>query len=145
MEPLIKKTYQVARADYSSAGRGSADIKRQLKQLGVSGDVLRRVAVASYEVELNLVSHSLGGELTLSVFPDAVQLVSDDCGPGIPDLSMAMREGYSTANEEARSLGFGAGMGLPNMKRNSNDMKIETELGVGTTVTMTILFGGEAS
>ncbi|MBR1708699.1 MAG: anti-sigma regulatory factor [Clostridia bacterium] len=141
MEPLIKKTYQVARADYSSAGRGSADIKRQLKQLGVSGDVLRRVAVASYEVELNLVIHSLGGELTLSVFPDAVQLVSDDCGPGIPDLSMAMREGYSTANEEARSLGFGAGMGLPNMKRNADEFDIKSTVGVGTTITMRFRLG----
>ncbi|MBR1710926.1 MAG: anti-sigma regulatory factor, partial [Clostridia bacterium] len=85
--------------------------------------------------------HSLGGELTLSVFPDAVQLVSDDCGPGIPDLSMAMREGYSTANEEARSLGFGAGMGLPNMKRNADEFDIKSTVGVGTTITMRFRLG----
>ena len=136
MEELFRINYPVAAADYTSAGKASADIKRRLKQLGVGGDVLRRVAVASYEVELNLVIHSLGGELCLTVFPDAVQLVSSDIGPGIPDLEMAMREGYSTANEEARSLGFGAGMGLPNMKRNSDDFSIESELGSGTTITM---------
>lgn len=136
MEPLFKTSYQVEQADYTSAGRASADIKRRLKQLGVGGDVLRRVAVASYEVELNLVIHSLGGELELNVFPDAVQLISADRGPGIPDLSMAMKEGFSTANDEARSLGFGAGMGLPNMKRNADEFKIESTVGVGTTINM---------
>jgi len=136
MEPMFTGSYHVAKADYSSAGRASADIKRQLKQIGVGGDVLRRVAVASYEVELNLVIHSLGGELTLNVYPDLVQLISSDVGPGIPDLTMAMKEGYSTANEEARSLGFGAGMGLPNMKRNADDFDIKSTVGVGTTITM---------
>ena len=136
MEELIRICYPVAAADYTSAGKASTDIKRRLKKLGVGGDVLRRVAVASYEVELNLVIHSLGGELCLIVYPDAAQLISSDRGPGIPDLNMAMREGYSTANDEARSLGFGAGMGLPNMKRNSDEFSIESELGVGTTITM---------
>ena len=136
MEALIHNTYPVTARDYTSAGHASADIKRRLKQLGVGGDVLRRVAVASYEVELNLVIHSEGGVLTLTVFPDAVQLVSADRGPGIPDLQMAMREGWSTANDEARSLGFGAGMGLPNMKRNADDFDIKSTVGVGTTITM---------
>ena len=136
MEALIHNTYPVTARDYTSAGHASADIKRRLKQLGVGGDVLRRVAVASYEVELNLVIHSDGGELSLDVFPDHVQLTSKDVGPGIPDLSLAMREGWSTANETARSLGFGAGMGLPNMKRNADDFDIESEVGKGTTITM---------
>ena len=136
MDELFRITYPVAVADYTSAGQASTDIKRRLKQLGIGGDVLRRVAVASYEVELNLVIHSLGGELCLTVFSDAVQLVSADVGPGIPDLDMAMREGYSTANEEARSLGFGAGMGLPNMKRNADEFDIKSQLGSGTTITM---------
>lgn len=136
MEPMYTGSYQVAKDDYTSAGHASADINRQLKQIGVSGDVLRRVAVASYEVELNLVIHSLGGVLTLNVYPDCVQLVSTDVGPGIPDLAMAMKEGYSTANETARSMGFGAGMGLPNMKRNADDFNIESTVGVGTTITM---------
>ena len=136
MEELFRIAYPVTAADYTSAGKASQDIKRRLKQLGVGGDVLRRVAVASYEVELNLVIHSMGGELCLTVFPDAVQLISADVGPGIPDLDMAMREGYSTASEEARSMGFGAGMGLPNMKRNSDSFSIASEVGKGTTITM---------
>ena len=136
MEELLRITYPVAAADYVNAGKASTDIKRRLKQLGIGGDVLRRVAVASYEVELNLVIHSLGGELCLIVSPEAAQLISSDRGPGIPDLDMAMREGYSTASDEARSLGFGAGMGLPNMKRNSDDFSITSEVGVGTTITM---------
>ena len=136
MDELFRTVYPVEQADYASAGKASADIKRKLKQLGVGGDILRRVAVASYEVELNLVIHSLGGELSLVLFPDAVQLVSQDRGPGIADLAMAMREGYSTANDEARSLGFGAGMGLPNMKRNADEFDIQSTLGIGTTITM---------
>ena len=136
MEELFRISYPVASADYVNAGKASTDIKRRLKQLGFGGDVLRRVAVASYEVELNLVIHSMGGELTLTVFPNAAQLVSSDIGPGIPDLDMAMREGYSTASDEARSLGFGAGMGLPNMKRNADGFDITSEVGKGTTITM---------
>ena len=141
-ESFIHAEYPVAKGDYTRAGEASTDIKRRLRQLGVGSNVMRRVAVASYEVELNLVIHSLGGVLTLSVFPDAVQLVSADVGPGIADLSMAMREGYSTANEEARSLGFGAGMGLPNMKRNADEFDIKSEPGVGTTITMRFRLAG---
>lgn len=136
MKDLLHQEYAVKAGDYTCAGEASADIKRRLRQLGVSGDVLRRVAVASYEVELNLVIHSLGGELILDVDADGVQLVSKDKGPGIPDIELAMREGYSTANEEARSLGFGAGMGLPNMKRNADGFSIQSTMGVGTTISM---------
>ena len=126
MTALIHQEYPVAAEDYTRAGEASADIKRRLKQL----------AVASYEGELNLVLHSRGGVLTLEVEPDRVRLVSRDVGPGIPDVELAMREGYSTANEEARSLGFGAGMGLPNMKRNADQFAIESAVGVGTTIEM---------
>ena len=136
MNGLIHSEYPRETADYTHAGEASADIKRQLKQLGVSANVMRRVAVASYEVELNLVIHSLGGQLTLDVDANGVWLVSQDVGPGIPDISMAMREGYSTASEEARSLGFGAGMGLPNMKRNADEFDIQSELGKGTRISM---------
>ena len=136
MSALIHKDYPVETADYDHAGEASADIKRQLKQLGVPATVLRRVSVASYEVELNLVIHSDGGVLTLEVTPEAVRLISADRGPGIPDLDLAMREGWSTASETARSLGFGAGMGLPNMKRNADDFNITSEVGKGTTIDM---------
>ena len=136
MNGLIHSEYPRETADYTHAGEASADIKRQLKQLGVSANVMRRVAVASYEVELNLVIHSMGGVLTLDVYPDSILLVSRDRGPGIPDLEMAMKEGFSTANEEARALGFGAGMGLPNMKRNADGFEIKSEVGVGTEIQM---------
>ena len=133
---FLHAEYPVAQGDYTRAGEASADIKRRLKQLVVGSMVLRRVAVASYEVELNLVIHSLGGTLSLDVDQDGVRLTSQDVGPGIPDISLAMREGWSTANEEARSLGSGAGMGLPNMKRNADDFEIESELGKGTRISM---------
>lgn len=136
MSAFIHTVYPVASGDYTRAGEASADIKRKLKQLGVAGMVLRRVAVASYEVELNLVIHSMGGELILEVDEKGISLTSQDVGPGIPDISMAMKEGYSTANEEARSLGFGAGMGLPNMKRNADGFEIDSEVGKGTRISM---------
>ena len=113
-----------------------ASIKRKLKQLGIDSGVLRRISVASYEVELNLVIHSMGGTLTLAVDPEQIMLISKDVGPGIPDITRAMTEGYSTANEEARSLGFGAGMGLPNMKRNASTFDIQSQPGVGTSIVM---------
>lgn len=136
MSAIIHAEYPVESGDYTRAGEASADIKRRLKQLGVSSTVMRKVSVASYEVELNLVIHSMGGKLTLEVGADGIHLVSEDVGPGIPDISQAMREGWSTASEEARSLGFGAGMGLPNMKRNADDFAIESEVGKGTRISM---------
>lgn len=136
MSAFIHAEYPVEAGDYTRAGEASADIKRRLKQLGVGSMVLRRVAVASYEVELNLVIHSLGGTLLLDVDESSVRLTSQDVGPGIPDILLAMREGYSTANEEARALGFGAGMGLPNMRRNADNFDIESEPGRGTRISM---------
>ena len=136
MAVILEKSFPVEAGAFTTAGEASTTIKRTLKQLGVSAEVLRHVSVACYEVELNLVIHSLGGQLTLDVDANGVWLVSQDVGPGIPDISMAMREGYSTASEEARTLGFGAGMGLPNMKRNATEFDIQSEVGVGTTITM---------
>ena len=103
--------YPVKALDYATAGDASATIKRKLKQLGIDSTILRRIAVASYEVELNLIIHSAGGTLTLKMNPTEIQLISSDVGPGIPDIQKALQEGYSTASEEARNLGFGAGMG----------------------------------
>lgn len=136
MSTMIHAVYPVDADDYTRAGEASTDIKRKLKQLGVDSKVLRRVAVASYEVELNLVIHSDGGQLVMDVDEGGITLISQDVGPGIPDIQMAMREGYSTADEEARSLGFGAGMGLPNMKRNADGFSIESEAGKGTRIEM---------
>jgi len=136
MSAIIHAVYPVASGDYTRAGEASADIKRKLKQLGVNSTVLRRIAVASYEVELNLVIHSMGGELILEVDASGIILTSQDVGPGIPNIEMAMKEGYSTASEEARSMGFGAGMGLPNMKRNADGFEIESDAGKGTRISM---------
>ena len=133
---LLTNTYDVHKGEFETAGDASASIKRKLKQLGVDSTVLRRVAVASYEAELNLIIHSLGGELTMEMDPERILLISKDVGPGIADLDKAMQEGFSTASEEARVLGFGAGMGLPNMRRNADGFAIESELGRGTTIQM---------
>ena len=142
MSVLLEEVFPVAAGDYATAGQASTTIKRKLKQLGINADVLRRVSVASYEVELNLVIHSMGGTLTMQVDPERVTLISRDVGPGIPDIARAMTEGYSTANEEARTLGFGAGMGLPNMKRNASAFDIQSQVGVGTCITMSFNLKG---
>ena len=133
---LMSNTFDVRAGEFQTAGDASASIKRKLKQIGIDSTVLRRIAVASYEAELNLIIHSHGGKLTLEMTPDTIVLISADVGPGIADISKAMQEGFSTASEEARDLGFGAGMGLPNMKRNADDFSIESEVGVGTTIQM---------
>ena len=133
---LFVDSYDVASGAFQTAGDASASIKRKLKQLGIDAVTLRRVAVASYEAELNLIIHSNGGNLIMEMSPDEVMLISKDVGPGIPDISKALEEGYSTASEEARDLGFGAGMGLPNMKRNADSFDIVREVGVGTTIKM---------
>ncbi len=132
----ILETFDVERGAFETAGEASATIKRTLKRLGVDVGILRRVAVATYEVELNLIIHSLGGRLELAVDENWVRVTSRDRGPGIPDIDKAMTEGYSTAPEDVRTLGFGAGMGLPNMKRNADDFSIASEVGVGTTICM---------
>ena len=132
----LMDAYEIRALDYATAGDASAAIKRKLKQLGVDSAILRRIAVASYEAELNLIIHSLGGTLTLKMSPAQIELTSRDVGPGIPDISKALQEGYSTASEEARNLGFGAGMGLPNMKRNADEFSIASEIGEGTLIQM---------
>ncbi len=135
-EHTLEDRYEIKARDYTGAGDASAAIKRKLRQLGVDSEVLRRVAVAGYEAELNLIIHSLGGTLTMRMSPNEITLVSQDSGPGIPDIEQAMREGFSTAGEEARDLGFGAGMGLPNMKRNADEFTIESAMGRGTVIRM---------
>jgi len=113
-------------------------VKRKLKQMGVSPDAIRKVAIAMYEGEINMVIHAKGGEITVEITTEQIRMVLADVGPGIPDVELAMQAGYSTAPDEIRSLGFGAGMGLPNMKKYSDQMEIDTRLGEGTTITMTV-------
>ena len=130
--------FDVDGADFSSAGEASVKVKKKLRQLGVSPDVIRKVSIAMYEGEINMVIHAEGGVADVTVTDNEVVIVLADKGPGIPDVALAMKEGYSTARDNIRALGFGAGMGLPNMKKYTDSMKIDTEVGVGTTITMTV-------
>ena len=124
--------------NFTSAGEASVRIKKLLREMGFSPDTIRRVSVAMYEGEINMVIHANGGSADVDVYGDRIEIVLADKGPGIPDIDPAMQEGYSTAPDNIRSLGFGAGMGLPNMKRYTDDMRIESALGVGTTIYMTV-------
>ena len=133
---MIKETYPVKAGDMVAAGDVSAAIKRQMKQLGIPASVVRRVSVGTYEAEINLVIHSLGGHIDFEISPEAITIRVVDQGPGIADLEQAMTEGWSTASNEVRDMGFGAGMGLPNMKRNADEFSIESTVGVGTDITM---------
>ncbi|HIW94536.1 MAG TPA: ATP-binding protein [Candidatus Flavonifractor merdipullorum] len=137
----IKLSYPVEGGDFIGAGEASSQMKMTLKKLGLPSDVVRRAAICMYEGEINMVIHADGGFAQVDVDLDQITLRMVDHGPGIPNLGQAMEEGFSTAGPEVRSLGFGAGMGLPNMKRYSDEMDIETEVGKGTTVTMRIRIG----
>ncbi|MCI1721936.1 MAG: ATP-binding protein [Lachnospiraceae bacterium] len=136
-EPLVLN-YNVVKDDYTRAGEASGDVKKKLRMAGVDSAVIRKVAICMYEGEINMVIHAEGGRIRVEIFPDRIRMILMDKGPGIKDVSKAMQAGWSTASEEARNLGFGAGMGLPNMKKNSDTMDIDTVLGQGTTVTMTV-------
>lgn len=130
--------YDVDGNDFTLAGETSSKVKKRLKQLGLPPEVIRRVAIAMYEAEINMVIHADGGTIDVEVTPQAVRIVFADRGPGIPDIEKAMQEGYSTASNEVRELGFGAGMGLPNIKKNADEMKIDTTVGKGTTIELVI-------
>ena len=133
---MIKETYPVVAGDMTAAGDVSARIKRQMKRLGIPSTIMRRVSVCTYEAEINLVIHSLGGEIDFEIAYDSILVRVRDRGPGIPDLEKAMTEGWSTASNEVRNMGFGAGMGLPNMKRNADEFAITSTVGVGTDISM---------
>ena len=132
----IKLHYDVDGDDFTRAGEASAAVKKTLRQLGVDPNVIRKVAIALYEGEINMVIHAHGGGIDVEISSEKVSMVLADTGPGIPDIEQAMQEGWSTAPDEVRSLGFGAGMGLSNMKKNTDEMTIDSTVGVGTTVTM---------
>lgn len=138
MADVIALTYEISPDDFTRAGEASSDVKSKLKQIGVSPNAIRRVSIALYEGEINMVIHAEGGKITVEISPAEIRMILADKGPGIPDIDQAMQAGWSTAPDKVRSLGFGAGMGLPNMKKYTDDMKIETVLGVGTTITMTV-------
>ena len=130
--------FEVDGSDFTSAGQASVQVKKNLRQLGIDPDIIRRVSIAMYEGEINMVIHANGGEASVTVTEEAVEIVLIDHGPGIKDLSLARQEGFCTAPDNVRSLGFGAGMGLPNMKRYTDEMTVDSTVGVATTVRMKV-------
>ncbi|MBP3580115.1 MAG: ATP-binding protein [Clostridia bacterium] len=137
-QSILSYTFNVDGNDFSSAGEASVQVKKILRNIGFDAEVIRRVSIAMYEAEINMVIHAGGGVAQLFVHPDKIILVLTDKGPGIADISLAMSEGYSTAPDNIRSLGFGAGMGLPNIKRYSDELDIQSKVGEGTTLTITV-------
>ena len=136
----VKLSYTVSNEDFTRAGEASSDVKRHLKKMGSSPEVVRKVAIAMYEGEINMVIHANGGTIDVEISPDDILMVLKDVGPGIPDIDKAMQAGYSTAPDNVRALGFGAGMGLPNMQKNVDKLNVTSEVGVGTTVEMEVNF-----
>ena len=132
------KTYEISGSDFSRAGEASSNFKTILKQLGIPADVVRKVAISMYEAEINTVIHGGGGSCEAEISDKNIVVRFTDNGPGISDIELAMKEGYSTATHSVRELGFGAGMGLPNMKKYADDLQIKTKPGEGTTVILTI-------
>lgn len=138
MPESIKLSFQVSGDDFIHAGEASGTLKQTLKRLGINIEIIRRISIAVYEGEINMVIHANGGVIDVEISPESIQVWLRDRGPGISDINLAMQQGYSTARDDIRALGFGAGMGLPNIKKYTDEMSIETELGVGTTVYMKV-------
>ena len=131
--------FDVEGGDFTSAGQASVRVKKNLRQLGFDAEIIRRVSIAMYEGEINMVIHAGGGVAEVVVSEEYIEIILEDNGPGIKDIDQAMQAGYSTATEQIRSLGFGAGMGLPNMKKNTDTMEITTKVGVGTRIVMRVI------
>jgi len=135
---IIRQSYVIPADDFSLAGEASSSVKKMLNQLGVPPQTVKKVAIAMYEAEINAVIHAGGGTADVEIGKGKVVVVISDEGPGIPDLELAMKEGYSTAPDSIREMGFGAGMGLPNIKRYADKLDIKTEVGKGTSVEITV-------
>lgn len=145
MSEKITLNYEVDSDDFTRAGEASSSVKTKLKLMGVDPDTVRKVAISLYEGEINMVIHASGGRIEVIISPEEIEMILKDNGPGIEDVELAMTAGYSTAPDKIRSLGFGAGMGLPNMKKYADELKIESEIGVGTTVRMKVYMPKELS
>lgn len=136
----MKLHYEILKDDFSRAGEASSKIKNMLRQLAIDANILRRIAIATYEAEINLVIHSLGGTIDVYIKPDCIEIYVEDVGPGIENIDLAMTKGFSTATAVAREMGFGAGMGLPNMEKVSDEFIIESTFGVGTQIKMVVTY-----
>ena len=137
---IMHYTFEIERGNFTDAGQASSSVKRTLKHLGVAPANIKCTVVALFEAEINAIAHAYGGTIDVDIDDEKIVMVVADSGPGIPNLDLAMQEGWSTASAEVREMGYGAGMGLPNIKKNTDDLKIESTVGVGTTVTMTVFF-----
>lgn len=132
--------YTVVEGDFINAGKASSAVKKVLLMLNINPTIVKRVVVALYEAEVNAIAHAYGGHIDVDITPKGIRMVVTDTGPGIPDIALAMQEGYSTASAEVRAMGFGAGMGLPNIKKNVDRMELQSEVNVGTRLTMEVDF-----
>ncbi|PKM50239.1 MAG: anti-sigma regulatory factor [Firmicutes bacterium HGW-Firmicutes-7] len=137
----MKLHFIVDGGEFTSAGGASSKLKKTLRQLGIAPEIIRKVSIAMYEAEINMVIHANGGEVSIEITPQKIYILLEDNGPGIDDVELAMQIGYSTASRQAREMGFGAGMGLPNIKKNSDHLKITSVLGEGTKVEISVMLG----
>lgn len=137
---MIKLEFNIIGGDFNQAGKASSKIKKKLKQLEIEPATLKRIVVATYEAELNVVAHASSGKLIAIFESDHIQVTVTDCGPGIENIERAMEAGFSTASKKVREMGFGAGMGLPNIKKNTDELKIESEVGKGSTISFKIFY-----
>ena len=138
MTDAVKFHFDVDGDNFTSAGEASVKVKKLLRQLSIDPDIIKRVSIAMYEGEINMVIHANGGSADVLVYPEQIVIILEDTGPGIENIELAMQEGYSTAKDNIRSLVFGAGMGLPNMKRYTDSIDIQSTVGVGTKITMEV-------
>ena len=136
--------YKIYEGDFANAGSASSSVKKTLKQLNVDASVIKRVVVALYEAEVNAIAHAYGGDIFVDIDAEKIKIKIADIGPGIPDIAQAMQVGYSTASQKVRDMGFGAGMGLPNIKNNVDDLNITSEVGKGTEIDMMVLLAPRA-
>lgn len=132
--------FHIQGGDFSRAGAASSEVKKVLKQINVPSDIVKRIVVALFEAEVNIVAHAWEGDMIVNIYPDRIEALFDDRGPGIPDIELAMQAGYSTASPQVREMGFGAGMGLPNIRKNTDELSINSTVGVGTQVQFTVYF-----
>lgn len=141
-ENVFSQRFEIRGGDFSNAGKTSTSIKEILQEIGINSSIIIRASIASYEAEMNVVMYAQRGTLTLNITPEKLHFRLEDEGPGIENVEMAMKEGFSTATEKMREMGFGAGMGLPNIKRNADDFKITSEPGKGTSLDIVIYLNG---
>lgn len=140
MEELLNIKYDVVSGDFIHGGEASSNIKKMLQQLGIKNEIIKRICVACYEAEMNIVIHSVGGYIETKIFNNKIEVIAHDFGPGIQNIELAMQEGYSTASDLAREMGFGGGMGLPNIKRSSDEFYIKSEVGKYTEIRIIVYF-----